>query len=99
MKKAISEVSPEEALQSVLFALDRKLQAARKAQVIADQRRQAVFDELENLGIDPKEHPTAAEHADNLEAAVWRYARYGEYTRSGLMREIKAAYGKEAGSQ
>lgn len=100
MKKAISELSPEKALdQIVLFALDRKLQAARKAQVIADQRRQAVFDELENLCIDPKEHPTAAENAANLEEAVWRYARYGEYTRSGLLREIKAAYGREAGSQ
>lgn len=100
MKKAISELSPEEAMDQLTFrAIDRKIELARRAQWIADQRRQAVFDELENLCIDPKEHPTAAEHADNLEEAVWRYARYGEYTRSGLLREIKAAYGKEVRPQ
>ncbi len=100
MKKAISELSPEEALEkSVLFALDRKLQAARNAQKIADQRLRAVFEELENLCIDPSEHPTAAENATTLEEAISCYVQYGEYTRSGLFREIKAAYGKEAGSQ
>ena len=100
MKKAISEVSPEEALdQSVLYALDRKLQAARNAQKIADQRLQAIFDELENMCIDPSEHPTAAENATTLEETIACYVQYGEYTRSGLLREIKAAYGKEARPQ
>lgn len=104
MKKDISELSPEEAqqreaLQCVLFWLYHKIQVARKAQVIADQRLQAVFDMLDELCIDPSEHPTAAENATTLKEAISRYAQYGEYTRSGLMREIKAAYGKEAESQ
>ena len=100
MKKAISELSPLEALdQSVLFVLDRKLQAARNAQKIADRRLQVFFDELENLCIDPSEHPTAAENASTLEEAITCYVQYGEYTRSGLLREIKAAYGKGARSQ
>lgn len=100
MNKPISELLPDEALdQSVLFVLDRKLQAARNAQKIADRRLQAFFDELESLRIDPSEHPTAAENASTLEEAITCYVQYGEYTRSGLLREIKAAYGKGARSQ
>lgn len=100
MNKPISELLPDEALdQSVLFVLDRKLQAARNAQKIADRHLQAFFDELENLCIDPSEHPTAAENASTLEEAITCYVQYGEYTRSGLLREIKSAYGKGARSQ
>lgn len=100
MKKPISDLTPEEAMdQLTLRALDRKIELARRAQWIADQRLKQVFDELERLCIDPSEHPTAAENATTLEEAISCYVQYGEYTRSGLLREIKAAYVKEPGSR
>lgn len=43
---------------------------------------------------DPSEHPTAAENATTLEEAIACYVQYGEYTRSGIMREVMAAYTK-----
>lgn len=100
MKKAISELSPEEAMDQLTFReIDKKIELARRAQWIADQRLKQVFAELDRLCIDPSEHPTAVENATTLEEAISCYVQYGEYTRSGLMREIKAAYGKEAESQ
>ena len=92
-KNHASEIIPEEALdQRVIYTLDRKLQAARNAQKIADQRLRAVFDELDKLYIEPGEIPTEAENATTLEEAIACYVQYNEYTRSGLLREIKAAY-------
>ena len=81
--------------QLTFRAIDRKIELARRAQWIADQRLKQVFVELDRLCIDPSEHPTAAENATTLEEAISCYVQYSEYTRSGLMREIKAAYGKE----
>ena len=99
MKKAISELSPEEAMDQLTFrAIDRKIELARRAQWIADQRLKQVFAELDRLCIDPGEIPAAAENATTLEEAISCYVQYGEFTRSGLLREIKAAYGKEAES-
>lgn len=99
MKKAISELSPEEAMDQLTFReIDKKIELARRAQWIADQRLKQVFAELDRLCIDPSEHPTAAENATTLEEAISCYVQYGEFTRSGLLREIKAAYGKEAES-
>lgn len=93
-KQQISQLSPEEALdEATVFALDRKLQAARNAQVQADKRLKAVFVELESLCIDPSEITTSAESAATLEEAITRYARNGEFSRSGIMRELRAAYG------
>lgn len=100
MKKAISELSPEEAMDQRTFRkIDKAIEMASRAQWIADQRLKQVFAELDRLCIDPSEHPTAAENATTLEEAICCYVQYGEYTRSGLMRDIKAAYGKEAESQ
>ena len=97
-KQQISQLSPEEALdEATVFALDRKLQAARNAQVQADKRLKAVFVELESLCIDPSEITTSAENAATLEEAITRYARNGEFSRSGIMRKIRAAYGHETG--
>lgn len=45
--------------------------------------------------IDPDEIPSAAENADNLEEAICCFIDYGEYSVSGIMREVRAAY-KEA---
>lgn len=81
-KKPVSELTPQEAQdQLALNTLERKLMAARNAQALADKKLQAVIDELESLCID-----------DSLEEAVTRYVRKGELTRTGIMRELRAAY-------
>lgn len=81
-KKPVSKLTPQEAQdQLALNTLERKLMAARNAQALADKKLQAVIDELESLCID-----------DSLEEAVTRYVRKGEPTRTGIMRELRAAY-------
>lgn len=81
-KKPISELTSEEALdQLALNTLERKLMAARNAQALADKKLQAVLDEIESLCTD-----------NSLEEAVTRYVRKGEYTRTGIMRELRSAY-------
>lgn len=45
--------------------------------------------------IDPDKIPSAAENAENLEEAICCFIDYGEYSVSGIMREVRAAY-KEA---
>ena len=81
-KKPVSTLTPQEAQdQLALNTLERKLMAARNAQALADKKLQAVIDELESLCID-----------DSLEEAVTRYVRQGELTRTGIMRELRAAY-------
>ena len=98
-KKPISDLSTEEAMDQLTFrGIDRKIELARRAKWIADQRLKQVFDELDSLCIDPGEIPTAAENATTLEEAIACYVQYGEYSRSGLLKEIKAAYGKEIAS-
>ena len=73
--------------------------AARKWGVrwtaIARECEYAVFDALEDMCIDPGEIPSAAENAENLEEAICCFIDYGEYSVSGIMREVRAAY-KEA---
>lgn len=92
-KTKISKLSPEEALsKGTFYALERKLQSARSAQLFADKRLRAVYDELENMGVDPSEFPTEAENATTLEEAISCHVQYGEYTRSGIMREVRKAY-------
>lgn len=59
------------------------------------RRHKAVFDALEDMCIDPDEIPSAAENAENLEEAICCFIDYGEYSVSGIMREVRAAY-KEA---
>lgn len=55
----------------------------------------AVFDALEDMCIEPDEISSAAENAENLEEAISCFIDYGEYSVSGIMREVRAAY-KEA---
>lgn len=50
---------------------------------------------LEDMCIDQDEIPSAAENAENLEEAICCFIDYGEYSVSGIMREVRAAY-KEA---
>lgn len=81
-KKPISELKSEECMdQLALNTLERKLMAARNAQALADKKLQAVLDEMESLCID-----------NSLEEAVTRYVRKSEFSRTGIMREIRAAY-------
>lgn len=81
-KKPISELTSEECMdQLALNTLERKLMAARNAQALADKKLQAVLDEMESLCID-----------SSLEEAVTRYVRKSEFSRTGIMREIRAAY-------
>ena len=89
----ISELSAEEALnESVFQSFERLLHRARDAELQALAIKNAVFRALEAMCIDPSEVPTAAENASNLEEAINCYVQYGEYTRSGIMREVRKAY-------
>ena len=92
--KKISEMTPGEALtEQALAVFKRRLEQARKKAV--ETATKAVFDALEDMCIEPDEIPSAAENAENLEEAICCFIDYGEYSVSGIMREVRAAY-KEA---
>ncbi len=94
--KKISEMTPGEALtEQALAVFKRRLEQARKKAVESAAATKAVFDAIEDMCIDPDEIPSAAENAENLEEAICCFIDYGEYSVSGIMREVRAAY-KEA---
>lgn len=94
--KKISEMTPGEALTEQARAVfKRRLEQARKKAVESAAATKAVFDALEDMCIEPDEIPSAAENAENLEEAICCFIDYGEYSVSGIMREVSAAY-KEA---
>lgn len=97
--KKISEMTADEALtEETLSTFKRRLERAkRKAEESAAATR-AVFKALEDMCINPDEISTDAENADNLEEAISCFIDYGEYSISGIMREVRAAY-KEAGNE
>lgn len=94
--RKISQMTQDEALtEEALTAFKRRLERAkRKAEESAAATR-AVFAALEDMCIDPSEISTAAENADNLEEAISCFIDYGEYSVSGIMREVRGAF-KEA---
>ena len=99
--KKISEMTPDEALtEQALAVFKRRLEQARKKAVESAAfpavLRNGYDDCFAGLGfLDPDEIPSAAENAENLEEAICCFIDYGEYSVSGIMREVRAAY-KEA---
>lgn len=92
MKKEISQMSPDEALdESVKLELKKALQDARNACKKADEKLREVYDILEDMCID-LDVATNAENADNLEQAINCYVQYGEYNLKGLLSEIMKQY-------
>lgn len=93
MKKRASEITPAEALtEKEMNAFGQKLARAKTAYNTAHRALEAVFRQLENMCIDPSEVPTDAENACNLEEAINCYLQYGEYSRGGIMREVRDAF-------
>jgi len=92
-KKPASEITTEEALtEKEIRSFGQKLARAKAAYNAAHRTLEAVFRQLEDMCIDPSEVPTGAENACNLEEAINCYLLYGEYSRSGIMKEVRAAY-------
>lgn len=96
MKKPISEMSVEECSDELVFRRFKSLlEKARKKQTEATAATALVYRALEDMCIDADQIPSDAENADNLEDAISCFIDYGEYSVAGIMREVKAAYGKE----
>ena len=97
MKKPISEMTVEECNDELVFRRVKSLlEKARKKQVEATAATALVYQALEDMCIDADQIKSDAENADNLDDAISCFISYGEYSVAGIMREIKAAYGKEA---
>lgn len=95
-RNKISEMTSEEAMDELTFMEVKKLlQKAKKAYEKAQEAEAAVFSALENMCLDLGV-PTDAENASDLGEAVACYLNYGEYTLSGLMKEIKEQYRKQS---
>lgn len=97
MKKPISEMTVEECNDELVFRRFKSLlEKARKKQVEATAATALVYQALEDMCIDADQISSDAENADSLEDAISCFIDYGEYSVAGIMREVKAAYGKEA---
>lgn len=94
--RKISEMTPDEALaEEALAVFKRRLEKAKRKAEESAFAENAVFAALDDMCIDAEEIPTAAENASNLKEAICCFLSYGEYSLSGIMREVRAAY-KEA---
>lgn len=93
-RQKISEMTPEEAMDElILMDVKKLLQKAKKAYEKAQEAEMDVFRALDDMCLD-LEAPSEAENAENLNEAVACYLNYGEYSLSGLMKEIKEQYNK-----
>lgn len=93
MRKQASEITPMEALsEAEIRTFGQRLTQAKTAYNAAHRALERVFQQLEDMCIDPSEIPTGAENACTLEEAINCYLQYGEYTRGGIMREVRAAF-------
>lgn len=95
-REQISNLTPEQAADELVFmAFEKAMRAAKRKADAAQEAENAIFRLLEDMCIDADLVPTKAENADNLKEAITCYLSYGEYSLSGIMREVRAAYGKE----
>lgn len=96
-REQISNLTPEQASDELVFmAFEKALRAAKRKAKAAQEAENGIFDLLEDMCIDAERVPSEAENADNLKDAITCYLSYGEYSVAGIMREIRAAYGKES---
>ena len=95
MRKPISDMTPEECSDELVFNLFEKLlKKARRKQAEATEAIAVVFEALEDMCIDADQVSSEAENADNLQQAISCYIDYGEYSVAGIMKEVRGAYGK-----
>lgn len=95
-REKISNLTPEEAADELVFmAFEKALKSAKRKAVAAQEAENTVFSLLEDMCIDAEGVPTNAENAANLKEAICCYLSYGEYTLSGIMKEVRSAYGIE----
>ena len=91
----ISEMTPEQAADELVFMeFEKALRAAKRKAVAAQTAENEVFKLLQDMCIDPENVPTEAENADCLADAITCYLSYDEYSVAGIMREVRGAYGK-----
>lgn len=91
--KKISEMTQDEILiESALKVFKRRLERAKRKAEESAAATSAVFKALEDMCIDADKIKTEAENADNLEEAINCFIQYGEYSVSGIMREVRGAY-------
>lgn len=96
MRKLISDMTPEECSDELVFGLlEKLLKKARRKQAEATEATALIFEALDDMCIDPDEIPSDAENAGTLKEAICCYIDYGEYSIAGIMKEVKGAYGKE----
>lgn len=94
-REDIPKLTPEQAADELVFMeFEKALKSAKRKAVAAQKAQNHIFELLEDMCIDAEEIPTKAENASNLGEAITCYLDYGEYTLSGIMREVRSAYGK-----
>lgn len=92
----ISYLTPEQASDELMFMeFEKILKSAKRKALVAQEAQDAVFRALADMCIDAESVPSDAENATNLEQAISCYLDYDEYSLSGIMREVRNAYGKQ----
>lgn len=92
-REQISKLTSEQAADELTFMeFEKLLRTAKRKAVAAQEAENSVFKALEDMCIDAESVPTEAENADNLKEAIACYFSYDEYSATGIMREVRAAY-------
>ena len=79
-----------------MIEISKLLQKARKAQQKADELSNAIYQALDDMGID-LDMPSNAENADCLVDAISCYIQYGEFGCKNLILEIQEQIAKMDG--
>lgn len=94
-RENIPKLTPEQAVDELVFMeFEKALKSAKRKAVAAQKAQNHIFELLEDMCIDADTVPTKAENASDLGEAITCYLDYGEYTLSGIMREVRSAYGQ-----
>ena len=94
-REDIPKLTPEQAADELVFMeFEKALKSAKRKAVAAQKAQNHIFELLEDMCIDADTVATKAENASDLGEAITCYLDYGEYTLSGIMREVRSAYGQ-----
>lgn len=96
MKKPISDMTPEECNDEIVFGtFERLLKKARRKQAEAMAARGALYQALEDMCIDSCLAVCIGnQNEGTLGAMIESYVKFDEGSIAGIMKEVKGAYGK-----
>ena len=93
----LPKLTSEQTLDEIIFMeFEIELRSARRKAVKAREAERYIFSLLDDMCIDADGMPPETLNADTLAVAISSYLQHGKFSLQEIMREVRAAYGKES---